>query len=72
MKITNDFFLYRASFQQVRDSTEQNGIYKIHIVKANHDILTHYIEHIIGDMEQFTTYIIPLINMDWVYSFSEV
>ena len=59
-----------TSFCQVVDSTEQNGIYKIHIVKAKHEILTHRIEHMIGDLELLTTDIIPIINRAWVNSFT--
>ena len=45
---------------------------KNYIVKAKHEIITHRIEHIIGDMELLPTGIIPLINKAWVNSFSEV
>ena len=38
----------------------------MHLVKANHEILTHWIEHMIGDMELLPTDIIPLINKAWV------
>ena len=61
-----------TSFCQVVDSTEQNGIYKIHIVKAKHEILTHRIEHIIGEIEPIPTDIIPLIDKAWVNSFAEL
>ena len=44
----------------------------MHLVKANHEIFTHRIEHIIGDMEIITTNIITLINKFWLNSFSEV
>ena len=64
--------LYGTSLWQVGDSTEQNGTYKIHPVKVNHDILTHWIEHMIGDMELLPTDAIPLINKDWVNSFDEL
>ena len=50
----------------IGDSTEQNGTYKIYLVKAKNEILTDWIEHVIGEMELLTIDIIPLINNDWV------
>ena len=50
--------------------TERN--IKIHIVKEKHEIIKHWIEHIIGDMELLPTDIIQLINKAWVNSFGEV
>ena len=50
----------------IGDSTEQNGTYKIYLVKAKNEILTDWIEHVIGEMELLTTDIIPLINNAWV------
>ena len=47
-------------------------IIKIPLIKEKHAILTHQIEHIIGDIQLPTTDIIPLINKAWVNSFSEV
>ena len=44
----------------------------MNIVKSNHEILTHQIENMIGDMEIIPTYIIPLINKAWVNSLDEV
>ena len=63
---------YGTSLWQVVDLTEQNGTYKIHFFKANNEIPTHRIGHKIGDMELLPTDIIPLINKDWINSFSEV
>ena len=42
--------LYGTPLWQVGDSTEQNGTYKLHLVKEKHEILTNWIEHVIGDM----------------------
>ena len=41
-------------------------------MKATHEILTHWIQHIIGDMELLPTDIITLINKAWVDLFSEL
>ena len=40
----------------------------MNLVKSKHDILTHCIEHIIGDMELLPTDIIQLNNNSWVNS----
>ena len=45
---------------------------KIYIVKAKNEIITHCIEHMIGEMEILLTYIIPLINKAILNSFSQV
>ena len=63
---------YETSLWQVGDSTYQNGTYKIHPVKAKHEIITHGIEHLIGDMELILTDIMPFINKAWVKPFAEV
>ena len=52
--------------------TEQNRTYKIHIVKEKHEIITHWIKHMIDEIELLTTDIITLINKSWVNTFSEV
>ena len=44
----------------------------MNIVKENHEILTHRVENMIGDMELLPTNIIPPINKAWVNSFYEV
>ena len=63
---------YGKSFCQVGDLSEQNGTYKIQTVKEEHEILTFWIEHKIGETEVFPTDIILVINKAWVKSFSEV
>ena len=52
--------------------TEQNRTYKIHIVKEKHEIITHWIKHMIDEIELLTTDIITLINKAWVDLFSEL
>ena len=45
---------------------------KTNLLKVKHEILTHQIDHMIGEIELITTDIIPLINKAWVNQFSEV
>ena len=63
---------YGESLWQVGYSTEQNRTYKINIVKANNEILTHWIEPMTDDVWILPTYIIPLINKTWINLFAEV
>ena len=45
---------------------------QIYIVKANHEILTFWVEHMIGEMELIPTDIIIITIKAWENSFAEV
>lgn len=62
---------YGTSLWQVGDSYQQNGRYKVTLMKSKKLIMDRRIEYFISDMELTATDVIPMINLAWEASFAD-